>query len=346
MGGDHGLSVVVPACADFLREVAEGRVILVGRPEEVTAAMRAHGLADHPRASLEPAMEVVGMDEDVASAMRGKKDSSMRVAVNLVKHGKADACVSAGNTGALMGVAKFVLKTLPGIERPAICSVLPTRRGQVYALDLGANTDCTPEHLLQFAIMGSMLCASLEGKDNPSVGLLNIGSEEIKGNDVVRRAGDLLKQSHLNFHGNVEGTDIYNGTTDVVVTDGFTGNVMLKTSEGLARMLADFLREEYARSPLTKLAALVSLPVIRRFRARVDSRRYNGATLLGLKGIVVKSHGGADRLAFTSALVRAGREVEHGLIGRIEARIAALNAEGLLQPREPSAQAAGMAASV
>jgi len=272
------------------------------------------------------AAQVVGMDEDVRTAIRTKKHSSMRTAIDLVKEGRAQACVSAGNTGALMGTAKFVLKTLAGIDRPAICAVLPTRKGQVYALDLGANADCTAEHLLQFAIMGSTLVKAMEGTPNPTVGLLNIGSEEIKGNEVVKRAGELLRRSPVNFHGNVEGDDIYEGTTDVVVCDGFAGNVALKTSEGLARMLGDFLKEEYSRTFLSRLAALVSYPVIRRFRRRVDHRRYNGAALLGLKGIVVKSHGSADRLAFATALARADNEVRHGLLARIGEEIARLNA--------------------
>ena len=237
-----------------------------------------------PRLTVVPASEVVGMNEDVRTAIRTKKDSSMRVAIDLVKEGRAHACVSAGNTGALMGTAKFVLKTLPGIDRPAICAVLPTRTGQVYALDLGANADCTPEHLLQFAIMGSTLVKAVEGKENPTVGLLNIGSEEMKGNEVVKKAGELLRRSPVNFHGNVEGDDIYKGTTDVVVCDGFAGNVALKTSEGLAKMLGDFLKEEYTRGVFSRLAALVSWPVIRRFRRRVDHRRYNGAAPPGPAG--------------------------------------------------------------
>jgi glycerol-3-phosphate acyltransferase PlsX len=266
----------------------------------------------------------------------------MRVAIDLVKAGRAQACVSAGNTGALMGTAKFVLKTLPGIDRPAICAVLPTRTGQVYALDLGANADCTPEHLLQFAIMGATLVSAVEGKPNPTVGLLNIGSEEIKGNEVVKKAGELLRASSLNFHGNVEGDDIFKGTTDVVVCDGFAGNVALKTSEGLAKMLGDFLKEEYTRGIFSRLAALVSLPVIRRFRRRVDHRRYNGAALLGLKGIVVKSHGSADRLAFATALARAQSEASHGLLERIGQEIARINGAAAAGPAavNPDAEAA------
>jgi glycerol-3-phosphate acyltransferase PlsX len=269
---------------------------------------------------------VVGSNEDVRTAIRTKKNSSMRVAIDLVKEGRAQACVSAGNTGALMGTAKFVLKTLPGVDRPAICAVLPTRTGQVYALDLGANADCTAENLQQFAIMGATLVREVEGKANPTVGLLNIGAEEIKGNEVVKKAADLLKRTPINFHGNVEGDDIYKGTTDVVVCDGFVGNVFLKTSEGLAKMLGDFLKEEYTRGPLSRLAAAVSLPVIRRFRTRVDHRRYNGAALLGLRGIVVKSHGSADRFAFATALQRAAAEASHGLLERIGEEIARVRA--------------------
>jgi glycerol-3-phosphate acyltransferase PlsX len=326
MGGDHGPSVTVPASLDFLAANPEAALLLVGLKEPLEAELARARAAAHPRITVVPVTEVVGSDEDVRTAIRTKKNSSMRVAIDLVKEGRAQACVSAGNTGALMGTAKFVLKTLPGIDRPAICAVLPTRKGQVYALDLGANADCTPEHLVQFAIMGATLVRAVEGKDNPTVGLLNIGSEEIKGNEVVKKAGEMLRHSPVNFHGNVEGDDIYKGTTDVVVCDGFVGNVALKTSEGLAKMLGDFLKEEYTRSPLTRLAALISMPVIKRFRRRVDHRRYNGAALLGLRGIVVKSHGSADRLAFATALERANSEVSHGLVDRIGEEISRLNA--------------------
>jgi phosphate acyltransferase len=326
MGGDHGPKVTVPAAIDFLSGHADVELLLVGQPEPLAGELARAGAAGDARLTVVPAAEVVGMDEDIRTAIRTKKRSSMRIAIDLVKEGRAQACVSAGNTGALMGTAKFVLKTLPGIDRPAICAVLPTRTGQVYMLDLGANADCAPEHLLQFAIMGATLVRELEGKPNPTVGLLNIGSEEIKGNDVVKRAGELLRASALNFHGNVEGDDIYKGTTDVIVCDGFVGNVALKTSEGLAKMLGDFLKEEYTRGIVSKIAAAISWPVIRRFRRRVDARRYNGAALVGLKGIVVKSHGSADRLAFANALARADSEVRHGLIERIGEQIARLNA--------------------
>ena len=247
-----------------------------------------------------------------------------------VKTGEAAGVVSAGNTGALMAISRFVLKTLPGIDRPAIATILPTRKGQTYVLDLGANVDCLPEHLLQFGIMGAMLVSAVEHMDRPSVGLLNIGEEAIKGNEVVKRAGELLKASGLNFHGNVEGDDIYKGTTDVVVCDGFAGNIALKASEGVAKMLGDFLREEYTRTLFSRFAAVVSYPVIQRFRARVDHRRYHGAALLGLRGIVVKSHGSAARLAFTRALERAATEARSGLLERIGAQIERLHALGVL----------------
>lgn len=246
----------------------------------------------------------------------------MRVAIDLVKTGVANACISAGNTGALMAISRFVLKMLPGIERPAIATVLPTLNGHVHMLDLGANVDCTAQHLLQFGIMGAMLVSAVEHKENPSVGLLNIGSEDIKGNEVVKDAAELLRQSHLNFYGNVEGDDIYKGTTDVVVCDGFVGNVALKTSEGLAQMLRTFLRQEFGRNLYSKFAALIALPVLNAFKRRVDHRRYNGASLLGLRGIVVKSHGSADRFAFQFAIERAVEEARNGVIRRIAEQLA------------------------
>ena len=342
MGGDHGPSVTIPAALQFLERSNERRVLLVGQPDVLKTELRRikalHWLdAADARLKIVAASEVVGMDEDIRSAIRNKKDSSMRVAIDLVKSGDAHACVSAGNTGALMGTAKFVLKTLPGIDRPAICAALPTRKGVTYALDLGANAECTPEHLLQFAIMGAMLASAIEGKENPSVGLLNIGSEELKGNENIRRAGELLRASHLNFYGNVEGTDIYNGTTDVVVCDGFIGNVMLKTSEGIAKMMGDFLKEEYTKNIFRKMAAIASYAVIDGFRKRVDHRRYNGAALLGLQGVVVKSHGSADAYSFHKALERASSEVEHGLLALIGAQLERLHAEGLLAPQTPKA---------
>jgi glycerol-3-phosphate acyltransferase PlsX len=264
------------------------------------------------------------MDESPALALRGKKDSSMRVAINLVKSGEAQACVSAGNTGALIATSRFVLKMLPGIDRPALAVVLPTMRGHTYVLDLGANVDCTAEHLLQFGVMGATLVSSVENKTKPSVGLLNIGEEDIKGNEVVKQAAELLRDSGLNFFGNIEGDDIYKGTTDVVVCDGFVGNVALKTSEGVAQMLSTYLREEFKRNVLTRFAGVVALPVIKAFKRRVDHRQYNGASLLGLRGIVIKSHGSADSYAFGFAIARAVDEVSGGMLRHISERVAQL----------------------
>ncbi|MEF8756258.1 MAG: phosphate acyltransferase PlsX [Accumulibacter sp.] len=319
MGGDHGPQVTVPAALDFVREHADVRVILVGLTDAIKPLL---GDAAVGRITVRHATEVVSMHESPSLALRSKKDSSMRVAINLVKQGEADACVSAGNTGALMAMSRFVLKMLPGIERPAICAVLPTLSGHTHVLDLGANVDCSPEHLLQFGIMGASLVAAVEHRERPTVGILNIGQEEIKGNDAVKRAADLLADSGLNFIGNVEGDGVYKGAADVVVCDGFVGNVALKASEGLAQLLATFLRQEFRRSLLTRLMALLALPVLQRFKKRVDHRQYNGATLLGLRGIVVKSHGSADVLAFGCALRRAADEARNGVLARISERMA------------------------
>ncbi len=319
MGGDHGPAVTVPAALDFVRKHEDVRAVLVGLEEKIRPFLVNAG---DSRVSVRHASEVVAMDESPALAIRSKKDSSMRVAIDLVKNGEADACVSAGNTGALMAISRFVLKMLPGIDRPAICAVLPTVKGHVHVLDLGANVDCNPEHLLQFGIMGASLVAAIEHKDRPTVGLLNIGEEDIKGNDVVKRAAELLKDSGLNFIGNIEGDGLYKGEAEVIVCDGFVGNVALKASEGLAQMLATFLRQEFSRNLLTKLAALVAIPVLRHFKRRVDHRRYNGASLLGLKGIVVKSHGSADIFSFGNALERAADTVRSGVLTRISERVA------------------------
>ena len=325
MGGDHGAHVTVPAALDFVARVTDGRVVLVGLPDIINAELKRRGAKPGNRILVKNAAEVVGMDEPPASALRGKRNSSMRLAVDLVKTGEADACVSAGNTGALMAISRFVLKMLPGIDRPAIASFLPTQRGRTCVLDLGANVDCTAEHLLQFAVMGSSLVAAVDHIDRPSVGLLNIGEEAIKGNEVVKQAAELLRNSGLNFYGNIEGTDIYKGTTDVIVCDGFVGNVALKTSEGLAQMLASYLREEFGRNLFTKLSGAVALPVINAFRRRVDHRRYNGASLLGLKGIVVKSHGSADSFSFGCAIERACEEARNEVLRRIGERIATIH---------------------
>lgn len=321
MGGDHGAHITVPAAVDCVARDPYTSVILVGDQESIESELRRARFAGSGRVRVRHASEVIAMDESPALALRNKKDSSMRVAIDLVKEGEALACVSAGNTGALMAISRFVLKTLPGIDRPAIASVLPTLKGHTYVLDLGANVDCAAEHLLQFGIMGSELVASVEHRERPSVGLLNIGEEDIKGNEVVKRAAELLRESGLNFHGNVEGDDIYKGTTDVVVCDGFVGNVALKTSEGLAQMLATYLREEFARNLFTKLAGAIALPVLNAFKRRVDHRRYNGATLLGLRGIVVKSHGSADAFAFRFAIERAVGEARSGVLAHITDRM-------------------------
>ena len=322
MGGDFGPPVTVPAALDFLRSHSGAHVILVGQEAAIRAYLpeRAEG---SDRLTVRHAAQVVEMHEPPAQALRGKKDSSMRVAINLVKEGAAAACSSAGNTGALMSTARFVLKTLPGIDRPAIATRLPTVKGHTTMLDLGANVDCTAEHLYQFAVMGSALVEATEQKARPTVGLLNIGEEEIKGSDIVKEVGELLKAGSLNFFGNVEGNDIYAGAVDVVVCDGFVGNVALKASEGLARMIRQFLTEEFTRNVFTRAAALIAMPVINRFRDRVDYRRYNGASLIGLRGIVMKSHGAADRLAFACALARAHDEAAAGVLARIIELVAA-----------------------
>ncbi|MDQ7988139.1 MAG: phosphate acyltransferase PlsX [Candidatus Dactylopiibacterium sp.] len=337
MGGDHGPSVTIPAAFQFLREDVQARVVLVGLADIFDEAFHAAAKPFGDRVTARTVTEVVGMDEAPATAMRGKKDSSMRVAIDLVKSGEAGAAVSAGNTGALMAISRFVLKTLPGIDRPAIATIIPSMKGQTYMLDLGANVDCTAEHLLQFAIMGSMLLEAVEHSDSPSVGLLNIGEEDIKGNEVVKRAAELLRGSGLNFYGNVEGNDIFKGTTDVVVCDGFVGNVALKSSEGLAHMITSFLSEEFKRNAFTKLLALVAMPVLKRFKRRFDPSRYNGAALLGLRGVVVKSHGSASQGAYLWALRRAAEAARNDLVERISTRMSGYTAASSESSREGSA---------
>jgi phosphate acyltransferase len=317
MGGDHGPHVTVPAALAAIKADDQLNIVLVGLEDAINAELKAHKSAVSTRLRIHHASEVVLMDESPQLALKNKKDSSMRIAINLVKSGEANACVSAGNTGALMATARFVLKTLPGIDRPAIVSTLPSENGTTHMLDLGANADCTAEHLLQFAVMGAMLVSCVEHKPNPTVGLLNIGSEDIKGNEVVKQAAELLRASHLNFYGNVEGDDIFKGTVDVVVCDGFVGNVSLKTTEGLAHMMGKFLTQEFKRNWLTKLMAMCALPVLKAFKKRLDPRLYNGASFLGLRGIVVKSHGGADNIAFLHAIHVAIDEARSGVLHRI-----------------------------
>ncbi len=324
MGGDHGPHVTVPSAAEYLLNDPEVDIILVGIPDAIEAELRAINRPLGTRIRLHAASEVVNMDEPPALALRNKKNSSMRVAINLVKNGEAQACVSAGNTGALLATSRFVLKTISGIDRPALAVVLPTIMGHTYILDLGANVNCTAEHLLQFGMMGATLVSTIENKKNPSIGLLNIGEEDIKGNEVVKQAAELLRDSGLNFYGNIEGDDIYKGTTDVVVCDGFVGNVALKTSEGVAQMLATFLRQEFKRNLFTRLTGIIALPVINAFKQRVDHRQYNGASLLGLRGIVIKSHGSADKYAFCAAIKRAADEVRGGMLRHISEHVTEL----------------------
>ena len=320
MGGDHGPSVTIPASINALSKYDQLHIILVGDKELIQTELQKNKYTN-TRLSIQHASEVVEMDESPQSALKNKKDSSMRVAINLIKEEKAQACVSAGNTGALMATARYVLKMLPGIDRPAIASSLPSQKGTTYMLDLGANTDCTAENLLQFAVMGAMLVSSVTGNPKPSVGLLNIGSEDMKGNEVVRQAGELLRRSHLNFYGNVEGNDIFKGTTDVVVCDGFVGNVALKTAEGIAQLMGRFLTQEFKRNWITKSMAFVSLLVLNRFKKRLDPRRYNGASFLGLKGIVVKSHGGADSYSFYYAIRTAIEESKNNVLENIQKQL-------------------------
>jgi len=320
MGGDHGPRVTLAACRNFLEHHSDAELLLVGLPDSLA------GLT-HARARVVVATEVVGMDDPIEVALRRKKDSSMRVAIEQVKSGVAQAAVSAGNTGALMAIARYVLKTVEGIDRPAIATQLPNATGgATTVLDLGANVDCTAEHLLQFAVMGSALVSVLRDVPNPTVGLLNIGEEVIKGNEVIKKASELLRfaanSGDLNFYGNVEGNDIFKGTTDIVVCDGFVGNVALKTSEGLASMIGGFLKQEFSRNVFTKIAAICAYPVLSAFKNRVDHRRYNGAALLGLRGLVFKSHGSADELAFEQALIRAYDAARNKLLERVQARIA------------------------
>ena len=331
MGGDHGPNVVVPAAVHVLKENRELRVVLVGDQDQIQAELSK--ISDIPQARIEVqhATQVVEMHDLPSYALRNKKDSSMRVAINLVKEGKAQACVSAGNTGALMVTARFVLKTIAGVDRPAIIVSLPTIKGHTHVLDMGANVDSSAENLFEFAVMGSVLTNAVDDIKNPKVGLLNIGEEEIKGNERVKEAGRLLANSDLNYVGFVEGDDIYKGTADVVVCDGFVGNVSLKTTEGVAQLIAHFVKQEFNKNILTKLAALVALPVLSSLKKKIDPRRYNGASLVGLQGIVIKSHGNADKLSFAYAIREAILEVEMNVPQRIKTQL-----ESMLSARQAS----------
>lgn len=323
MGGDHGPASTLPACRAFLDSHPQAELLLVGRADVLAAA------AGWPRTRCIEATEVVDMHDPVEVALRRKRDSSMRVAISQLRgDDPADACVSSGNTGALMALARYLLKTMDGIDRPAIATAMPNATGgSTTVLDLGANVDCGPEHLLQFAVMGSALVTSVTENESPTVGLLNVGEEVIKGSETIKRAGELLRAAdaagQIRFHGNVEGNDIFKGTVDVVVCDGFVGNVALKSAEGLAAMIGAMLKEEFSRGWLTKAAAVVALPVLQRFKSRVDHRKFNGAALLGLRGLVFKSHGSADAFAFERALERAYEAARHNLLDRVHDRVAA-----------------------
>ncbi|NBV71908.1 MAG: phosphate acyltransferase PlsX [Burkholderiaceae bacterium] len=318
MGGDFGVAVTIPACCDFLHSHPDAMVIAVGDPKLLNEAIKQCNAEMLNRFQIIGASEIVLMDDPIEVALRRKKDSSMRVAIEQVQQGQAHAVVSAGNTGALMAISRYLLKTLDGIDRPAIATAIPNELGKgTTVLDLGANADCEPIHLLQFAQMADVMLRVVNGNTSPSIGLLNIGEEVIKGNDVVKQAAELLRQSNLNFYGNVEGNDIFKGTTDIVVCDGFVGNVVLKASEGLAKMMSGMIREEFSRSLLTKLMGLAALLPLGRVRKRVDHRRYNGAVLLGLRGCVIKSHGSADRFAFKVALERAYDAAKNRMVDKI-----------------------------
>ena len=320
MGGDHGTQVTIPACQRFLDAHPDAHIICVGLEEKISHF-------NHPRVTLLFSPEVVLMHDPIEIALRKKKKSSMRLSIEQVKEGKAQVAISAGNTGALMAIARYVLKTLHGIERPAIAGQMPNARGGATTiLDLGANVDCTPEHLMQFAVLGSALVNVLQNIEQPSVGLLNIGEEVIKGSEMIKKTGELMRSAaisgDLNFYGNVEGNDIFKGTTDIVICDGFVGNIALKASEGLASMISSMLKEGFSENIFTKLSGLIALPVLSAFKKRVDHRRYNGAALLGLKGLVFKSHGSADVVGFENALNRAYDAVYNHLLEKVQSRIA------------------------
>jgi glycerol-3-phosphate acyltransferase PlsX len=337
MGGDHGPAVTIPAAISFVESEPDAELILVGLEDQLLAELKKHKASEHPRLSVVSATEVVTMDDSLEVALRRKKDSSMRVAINLVKQGQVDACVSAGNTGALMAISRYVLKTIPGVDRPAICSILPNQKdGPTYMLDLGANVDCEPQHLHQFALMGSALVSAMEGKPRPTVGLLNVGEEDIKGNDIVKQTAVLLRADHergtLNFYGNVEGNDIFKGTTDIVVCDGFVGNVTLKASEGLGRFVKSVLTTEFKRTPLTMLGALIARPALKAISQRLNPSRYNGGSLLGLRGLVFKSHGGADAYGYQWAIKRAFDAAKYDVLARISTKIADLMPQSALTP--------------
>ena len=321
MGGDIGPEVVIPAAINALKRFDDIDLVLVGDKTVISESLKRHQSSVSERLRIQHASQVVEMDEAPKNALRGKKDSSMRVSINLLKSGEADACVSAGNTGALMATARFVLKMLPGVSRPAICTAIPSQNGHTHLLDLGANIDSGAEHLYQFAVMGAALVEVVDSNPSPKVGVLNVGQEAIKGNPTVKEAHQLLNQSKLNYVGFVEGNDIYTGDVDVIVCDGFIGNVALKTSEGLAKMISTNMKAEFLRNPLTRLAGLISMPVLKAFHRGIDHRRYNGASMLGLNGVVIKSHGGIDAIGFENAIKIARVEASQNIPQRIRSRL-------------------------
>jgi len=331
MGGDFGPSEIVPATANILRKHTDMAVTLIGIRDEILIEMERFNLKESERVTLLHTDEVVLMDDLPAFALKNKKNSSMRLAIDLVKNNEADACVSAGNTGALMAISRYVLKMLPGIDRPAICSVIPGLEGHTHVLDLGANINSSSDQLFQFALMGSELTCAVENIERPLIGLLNVGSEEIKGDDRIKQTALLLSDSHLNYIGFVEGTDIYSGNVDVIVTDGFTGNVALKASEGVSNLIGHHVKKEFSASLYGKLSAIITMPILKKIHNKIDPRQYNGASLLGLRGIVIKSHGSADRVSFASALEEARMEVTKNVPQRITAGLERIqNGENIL----------------
>lgn len=333
MGGDHGLKVVIPACVRAARKNPDLKLLLVGDQPQVVKYLKKQGIetTKNSQISVIHATEIVEMDELPSHALRNKKDSSMRVAINLVKEGRAQACVSAGNTGALMATARFVLKTLPGIDRPAIIAELPTMKGRTRVIDLGANVDSCAEHLFQFAVMGSALIQALDKKAKPKIAILNIGVEEIKGNDQVKRTAHMLADCNLmNYVGYVEGDQFFTGEVDLVVCDGFVGNATLKACEGLAKLMLTVLKESFQQNILTKIIGLLARPALAHLKRRMDPARYNGASMLGLNGIVIKSHGGAGEFAFQFAVEEAMLQVKNNVVDLVRDQITEFINQGLL----------------
>ncbi len=331
MGGDHGLRVTIPACIAAIERNENLYLLLVGDEQQIKTHLKRHGVIEHPQLTLVHAPEIVDMDELPSHALRKKKKSSMRIAINLVKEGQAEACVSAGNTGALMATARFVLKTLQGIDRPAIIAELPTKKSRTRVIDLGANVDSSAEHLFQFAVMGSALIKAIDHKEKPTIAVLNVGVEEIKGNDQVKRTAQILSECEvMNYIGYVEGNDFYSGEVDLIVCDGFVGNVALKSSEGIYKLISQVMKEAFMKNLWTKFVGFLARPVLTHLKKRMDPARYNGATLIGLNGIVVKSHGGANETAFQFAVEQASLQVENRVVDLVREQISSFIAQGVL----------------